>query len=156
MALSVHSTVKEEIVMGNRATLDYELDPLTARDAERSRAWRTVFPAQKQRKEPRFPFCFQIQVRGADFNLHRFEEHTNTADISKSGCRFSLQTRVARGSFLSISVQHEDGSFRADESALYSVVWCQPHSEGYQVGVELVDGPNLWNISFPDFSIGGW
>lgn len=142
--------------MGTKAILDHELDPLAARDAERSRAWHTVFPLQKQRKEPRFPFCFQIQVRGADFNLNPFEEHTNTADISKSGCRFSLQTRVARGSFLSISVQCEDGTFRAAEAALYSVVWCRPEAGGYQVGVELLDGPNLWNITFPDFSVGGW
>lgn len=141
--------------MGTKAVLDYELAPIGERDAERSRAWRTVFPAQKQRKEPRFPFCFQIQVRGADMRMRPFEEHTNTADISKSGCRFSLQNRVPPGAYVSIAVQREDGSF-GRECALYSVVWCNPADTGYEVGAELVDGPNLWNISFPEFAIGGW
>lgn len=141
--------------MGTKAILDYELAPLCERDYHRSRAWQTVFPLQKQRKEPRFPFCFQIQVRGADSSLQPFEEHTNTADISRSGCRFSLQTRVVRGAFLSIAVQREDGRF-SRESALYSVVWCRPADNGYEVGAQLVDGPNLWDIDFPEFCVGGW
>jgi len=142
--------------MSERAIVDYELEPIRERDAERTRTWHTVFPLQKQRKEPRFPFCFQIQVRGADPSLRPFEEHTNTADISKSGCRFSLLRPVASGTFLSVCVQREDGTFRCEQSALYSVIWCRAEADGYQVGVELVDGPNLWNITFPEFSTGGW
>ncbi len=118
-------------------------------------AWRTVAPDQKVRKEPRFPFCYQIQVRGLDHDGNPFEEHSNTADISKTGCRFSLQTQVPRGSFLAISVQGEDGRVGA-EAALYSVVWRREEGPGYEVGAEIVDGPNLWNITFPECGTGGW
>jgi len=117
--------------------------------------WQTVLPSRRRRKEPRFPFCFQIQVRAMDLHDQPFAEHTNTADISKSGCRFSLQTRVRVGGFAVVSVQGEDGQLRS-ESAIYSVVWCRPEGDTYEVGAELVDGPNLWNIEFPDAGTGPW
>lgn len=138
-----------------RVIANEQLPPLGEGERERSRAWRTFFPEQKQRKEPRFPFCFQVQVRGTALNANAFVEHTNTSDISRSGCRILLQNRVARGSFLSLTAQLEDGRF-GPECALYKVVWCQPEGDGYLVGAELVDGPNLWNITFPDFPVGGW
>jgi hypothetical protein len=62
---------------------------------------------------------------------------------------------VPRAAFVSIAVQRENGSFGTDY-ALYSVVWCRPADGGYEVGAELVDGPNLWNITFPEFALGGW
>lgn len=140
--------------MKGSAVMDKKL--ITPQQASEYReAWRTVFPDQKVRKEPRFPFCFQIQVRGLDGNGNPFEEHSNTMDISKTGCRFSLQTQVPRGGFLAISVQGEDGRIGA-EAALYSVVWRRAEGPGYEVGAELVEGPNLWNITFPECGTGGW
>jgi len=140
--------MKGSVILGEQPAA-----PQTA--PEYRQAWRTVFPDQKVRREPRFPFCFQIQVRGLDYHGNPFEEHSNTADISKSGCRFSLQRHVPRGGFLAISVQGDDGRVRA-EAALYSVVWCRAVGEGYEVGTELVDGSNLWNITFPECGTGGW
>lgn len=140
----------------NRTSQLEELVSVSAHDEpDFMRAWRTVFPSQRVRKEPRFTFCFQIQVRGLDSEMGMFLEHTNTADISKSGCRFTLQTPVERGSLIDIAVLGEDGRLLPDR-ALYSVVWCRAAGNVYEVGVKLVDGPNLWNIQFPDCGTGSW
>lgn len=138
-------------------TPERDAGPQTLSDyeEERQRALRTVCPAERQRREPRFPFCFRVRVSGTS-QMITFHEQTTTVDISRAGCRFSLRTHVVPGSYVSIAAQQADGSFCREHSALYAVVWTRREGERYLVGAELLDGPELWNMSFPEPCTGGW
>jgi len=91
----------------------------------------------ERRRERRLPVRLPILVRGADQSGERFEEHTSSEDISRSGMAFSTGRNVGNGTQLDIIIASPT---TAGEDAEFSTQGRIVHIESIKQGKQLLVG----------------
>jgi hypothetical protein len=73
-----------------------------------------VFPGSKRCRESRS--YRQVATEASGFNPHErfFTEGTSTVDLSSSGCRFHLRSKVAKDSVVAIGLLHGSHGLEPD------------------------------------------
>jgi len=106
---------------------------------------------EDRRKHKRVVLAFPIEVSGFDADRRLFCERTVTQDISSTGCRILLKTRVVRGDVLAIRLLERGKEGAASgRPLLFNVIWVARNNEGWLAGALMLQQEKFWHMDFPD------
>lgn len=98
-----------------------------------------------RRKGVRVGIMYPITVRGVSRG-EDFAEETRTLNVSEKGCCFESAHPLRRGDVVSIEVRR-----RAHLGAkTFRIVYIERRDEVWIVGATLMEGGDVWGISFPN------
>jgi len=98
------------------------------------------------RRSTRLSVSIPIVISGKDAAGNDFTEHTRTRDVNKHGAKIMTARQLAMGTEVSI----ENRALGVVAGA--KVVWLgknQSPDDLRQVGLQLMEAPNIWGIEFP-------
>ena len=103
-----------------------------------------------RRREKRIRLVFPIEVSGFDRSGRFFSEHTVTADVSESGCRFQLKTEVERGAVVAVKlVSRHPNRLKPERPFLFKIARVVEETGGWTLGATKLQPDSLWCIAFP-------
>jgi hypothetical protein len=106
--------------------------------------------SRDRRRERRIPLVFPIEVSGFDRRGRFFTERTKTSDVSANGCRFHMNTEIARGAVVAIKlVSRNSQQSLPDRPLLFQVARLEKEDHGWVLGAAKLQPENLWCIAFP-------
>lgn len=103
-----------------------------------------------RRNGKRVPLTFLIEVTGLDRGGRLFVEETVTSDISETGCRFALKTRIARGDVVAIRLLTRlNPDPEAGKPLLFEIAWAREVGGEWVAGARMLQAANIWHMAFP-------
>jgi hypothetical protein len=103
-----------------------------------------------RRNGKRVSMSFPVEVTGLDNSGRLFVEETVTSDISETGCRFALRTKLVRGAVVAVRLL---ARLRPDPAAgkpiLFEIAWARLVGGEWIAGAKMLQAENLWHMSFP-------
>jgi hypothetical protein len=103
-----------------------------------------------RRIEKRIALAFPIEVSGFDRAGNFFAENTTTADISESGCRFSLITEVLAKTVVALKLLSRRGPEpQPDKPLLFKIAWVSREKDRWMFGAMKLQKESVWCVAFP-------
>jgi hypothetical protein len=99
-------------------------------------------------RESRISLRFLIEVCGFDRAGKFFTERSETTNVSRHGCKFSLKTEVAPESVVAIRVLRGNSPDSPATPALFQVAHTMPAREGWQAGASTLQPGDVWAVDF--------
>jgi hypothetical protein len=99
-------------------------------------------------RESRISLRFLIEVCGFDRFGKFFTERSETSNVSRHGCKFSLKTEVAPESVVAIRVLRDKGPSSPTPPSLFQVAHTSPAREGWHAGASTLQPGDVWAVDF--------
>jgi hypothetical protein len=101
-----------------------------------------------KQRESRISLRFLIEVCGFDRFGKFFTERSETSNVSRHGCKFSLKTEVSPESVLAIRVLRSKGPDSPTPPSLFQVAYAERAREGWHAGASTLGPSDVWAVDF--------
>lgn len=101
-----------------------------------------------KQRESRISLRFLIEVCGFDRFGKFFTERSETSNVSRRGCRFSLKTEVAPESVVAIRVLQSKSPQGTTSPSLFQVAHTEKAQEGWHAGASTLQPGDIWAVDF--------
>ena len=102
-------------------------------------------------RERRFPVQLPLDVCGFNRLGRFFTERGETCDVSNGGCKFTLETEIARGAIVALRVVGQQKNRSKDPApVLFQVARVERNSNTWAVGAWKLQRDEPWSDSFAE------
>jgi hypothetical protein len=101
-----------------------------------------------KQRESRISLHFLIEVCGFDRFGKFFTERSETSNVSRHGCKFSLKTEVAPESVAAIRVLRSKGPDSPTSPSLFQVAHTEPARNGWHASATTLQPGDVWAVDF--------
>ena len=101
-----------------------------------------------KQRESRISLRFLIEVCGFDRFGKFFTERSETSNVSRHGCRFSLKTEIVPDTVVAIRVMRSKGPESPTSPSLFQVIHAEPARDGWHAGASTLQPGDVWAVDF--------
>jgi hypothetical protein len=99
-------------------------------------------------RENRIALRFTIEVCGFDRFGKFFSERSETANVSRHGCKFTIRTEIAPEAVVAIRVVRAKSPGSPSAPSLFQVARTEPAHDGWRAGAAMLQADDLWAVDF--------
>ncbi len=100
------------------------------------------------KRESRIALRFAIEVCGFDRFGKFFTERSETANVSRRGCKFTLRSEIAPESVVAIRVLRGKGPATPASPSLFQVARTEQFRDGWCAGAATLQPGDVWAVDF--------
>jgi hypothetical protein len=105
-------------------------------------------PTDGLKRESRIALRFTIEICGFDRSGKFFSERSETSNVSRHGCKFSVRTEIAPETVVAIRVLRAKAPGSPTAPSLFQVARTEQTHDGWRAGAAMLQSDDVWAVDF--------